>query len=170
MHSLILGITDTGKTTLAVKIALICKSQGIPRIILDPDLRSSWEIVQGVDFITDDPEAFLEYCKANQKCALFVDEAGQTIGRYAGVMMWVATNSRKWGHKAYFISQRATQLDPTIRAQCSSLFLFQQSVMDCKILSNEFNRVEFLKACDLQKGHYLCKLGVDGKVSSGKAW
>jgi hypothetical protein len=84
-------------------------------------------------------------------------------------MTWLATNSRKWGHKAHFISQRATQLDKNIRTQCSSLFLFQQSVSDCKILSSEFNR-DFMGACDLKKGEYLAKIGVDGTVYKGKAW
>lgn len=170
MHNLILGITGTGKTTLAFTLARYSKENGYPRIILDPDLRSEWQAEKDYDFITSDPSKFLAFAQQNKSCSLFIDEAGQTIGRYSGEMMWVATNSRKWGHKAYFISQRATQLDPTVRTQCTGIYLFQQSVNDCKILANEFNRPQLMYACDLRKGEYLCKLDVDAPIKKGKAW
>jgi hypothetical protein len=48
--------------------------------------------------------------------------------------------------------------------------VFQQSVNDCKILAVEFNRPELMKACELKKGEYICKLGVDGSIKKGKAW
>lgn len=169
-HVLILGITWTGKTTLAFTLARMYKQKGTPRIILDPDMRKEWEIEKDIDFITDDPEKFLAVCKANKSCALFIDESGQTIGRYSGEMQWVATNSRKWGHKAHFITQRATQLDPTVRCQCTSIFLFKQSLDDAKILSREFVADDLKESCNLQKGEYLAKLGVDEPVYKGKAW
>ena len=166
MHCLILGITDTGKTTLAFKLAGRYRLRGTPIIVLDPDLRQEWQ----ADFITDDPEKFLQVCKMNQGAALFIDESGQTIGRYAGSMSWVATNSRKWGHKAHFISQRATQLDLTMRTQCSNLFLFKQSINDSKILSGEFVCPGLMEACNLKKGEYLAKMGVDKDLRKGRAW
>lgn len=166
MHVLILGITETGKTTLAFKIAGDYRKQSTDVIVLDPDMRKDWN----ASFITDDPDKFLAVCKLNQSAALFIDESGQTIGRYAGPMQWVATNSRKWGHRAYFISQRATQLDPLMRTQCSNLFLFKQSVKDSKILADEFVCPQLIHACNLKKGEYIAKIGVDGKVIKGKAW
>lgn len=178
-HTLILGITSSGKTTLATdELVPLYKSQGTPVVVLDPDLRQEWgvpnlnDIKKGeaitVGVMTDDPEKFLEICKTNQSCALFIDESGQTIGRYAGQMQWVATNSRKWGHKAHFITQRATQLDPTIRAQCTSIFLFKQSVDDAKILSREFVAPELMGASNLKTGEYLYKIGIDNPVKKGR--
>lgn len=166
MHVLILGITETGKTTLAFKLARMHKEAGHAVIVLDPDMRKEWN----ADFITDDPEKFLQVCKINMSAALFIDESGQTIGRYAGPMQWVATNSRKWGHKAHFISQRATQLDVLMRTQCSNIFLFKQSVSDSKILAAEFVCPALMEACNLKKGEYLMKVGVDGEVKKGRAW
>lgn len=166
MHSLILGITDTGKTTLAFKLAKIYKGRGTPVIVLDPDIRKEWQ----ADYITDDPDAYLAVCKVNQGAALFIDESGQTVGRYSGAMSWLATNSRKWGHKAHFISQRATQLDILMRTQCSNLFLFKQSVNDSKILAAEFVCPGLMGACYLKKGEYLAKLGVDKELKRGRAW
>lgn len=166
MHVLILGITSTGKTTLAFKLAKLYKSKGTPVLVLDPDKRREWD----ADFITDDPEKYLATVKLNKKCALFVDESGMMIGRYSGAMAWLATNSRKWGHKAHFITQRATQIDPNVRCQCTNIFLFKQSVADSKILSCDFVAEELKGAHNLKTGEYFGKIGVDGAIYKAKAW
>jgi hypothetical protein len=166
MHVLILGITETGKTTLAFRLASSYREQGVNVLVLDPDRRREW----GATFITDDPDEFLRIAKLNTKCALFVDESGVMIGRYSGAMQWLATNARKWGHKAHFIAQRATQLDPLIRTQCTVLYLFRQSPTDAKILSNDFVVSGLEDAAELPKGHYLFKNSEDRKARKGKLW
>jgi hypothetical protein len=166
MHVLILGITQSGKTTLAFKLAAIYKAKGTPILVLDPDKRSEWQ----ADFITDDPEYYLQVVKVNKSCALFIDESGQSIGRYSGPMAWLATNARKWGHKSHFIAQRATQIDPLVRGQCTTIFLFKQSVADSKILASEYVCDELQKANTLCQGEYFGKVGVDGKIYKSKAW
>lgn len=166
MHAIILGITETGKTTLAFSLAAKYKARGIRVLVLDPDKRKNWN----ADFITDDPDLFVETCKLNQGCALFIDEGSVTIGRYAGSSQWLATNARKWGHKAHFITQRAQQIDPNVRNQCTTIFLFKQSVDDAKILSKDFVAPSLLDACSLKKGEYLGKIGVDGEVFKARAW
>lgn len=100
----------------------------------------------------------------NKSCALFIDESGQTIGRYAPEMEWLATQSRKWGHKAHFITQRASQISPTLRNQCTNLFLFKQSPTDSKILACDFVADELKNAHKLKQGEYLVKIGVDGEI------
>jgi len=166
MHVLILGITQTGKTTLAFKLAKRYRQNNINVLVLDPDKRSGWE----ADFLTDNPEEYLDVVKVNKSCALFIDESGEMIGRYAKEMAWLATNSRKWGHKAHFITQRASQLDPTVRNQCTTIFLFKQSLSDTKDLANEFCSEDLELAHTLNQGEYLCKIGVDGKVFKSNAF
>ena len=161
-----MGITETGKTTLAFKLAAIYKRNGTGILVLDPDKRREWN----ADYITDDPDEFLRVVKVNQRCALFIDEGGQTIGRYSGAMQWLATNSRKWGHKAHFIAQRAQQIDPNVRNQCTAIFLFKQSFDDSKILAREFVADELFEARNLKKGEYLGKTGVDKEVFKSRAW
>jgi len=170
MHVLILGITQSGKTTFCFDLARRFKARGVSLLVLDPDMRREWNIEEGRDFMTDDPEIYLSVVKLNRKCALFVDESGQMIGRYSGAMQWLATNSRKWGHKAHFIAQRATQLDPIVRTQCTSLFLFKQAVMDSKILAQEFVEDGFKEACNLSQGEYIGKIGIDNKIFRARAW
>jgi len=90
------------------------------------------------------------------------------IGRYGGIMNRLATNSRHYGHNAHFISQRAKQIDPTIRSQCSNIFLFKQSLYDTKDLSNEFVSQGLMQAHTLKKGEYIYKIGVDGETKKGR--
>lgn len=142
------------------------RARGIDTLILDPDKCSDWD----ASFITSDPDEFLTVVKSNRSCAIFVDEAGYMIGRYGGAMQWLATNSRKWGHKAYFITQRANQLDVNIRNMCSSVFIFKQSLDDTKILSREFVSEEIKQAHTLKKGEYIAKIGVDGQAFKAKAF
>lgn len=135
-------------------------------MVLDPDKRSEWN----ADFITTNPEEFLEVVFANTGCAVFVDESGDMIGRYGGAMNRLATTSRKWGHNCHFIAQRAKQIDPTTRTQCSNVFVFKQSLDDTKELAREFVADELKNAHILRKGEYLGKIGVDGTVFKGRAW
>lgn len=180
MHVLIVGITNTGKTTLAFDMAqrYIVDKRRI--IVLDPDLRREWQVPQWRENITnkeiergvmtDNPEEFLIICKNSQGCALFIDESGSMIGRYDTQLEWLATQSRKWGHKSHFIMQRGSQVSPTVRNQCSSAFVFKQSPDDAKVLSNNFVCPEFLEAPKLNKGEYIAKIEVDGKPFKAKAW
>ena len=151
-------------------------------IVLDPDLSKEWTVpnistlkegseeTSDLGIMTDDPDRFLIICKNSQSCALFIDESGAMIGRYDTQLEWLATQSRKWGHKSHFIMQRGSQVSPTVRNQCSSAFVFKQSPDDAKVLSNNFVCPEFLEAPKLQKGEYIAKIEVDGKPFRSRAW
>lgn len=165
-HVLILGITRTGKTTLAFELARRYKARGTPILVLDPDKRKDWN----ADYLTDNPEEFLTVCKSNKSCAIFVDESGQMIGRYAPQMEWLATQSRKWGHKAHFITQRASQISPTLRNQCTSIFLFKQSPSDAKIVACDFVCEELKNAPSLLTGEYIAKTCLDKPAFKAKAF
>jgi DNA helicase HerA-like ATPase len=148
-HVLILGMTESGKTTLAKKILKSYRDKNISALVLDPLCDPDWS-QDGTEknfFQTDDQEDFLRKMYASRSCALFIDESGASIGRYAGPMAVVATQSRHFGHKAHFITQRAVQLDRTIRDQCSTLFVFRVGKKDADTLAEEFGYDE-LKTCN----------------------
>lgn len=90
---------------------------------------------------------------ASRQCALFVDESGTAIGRYAKDMGVLATQSRHFGHKSHFITQRASMLDPTIRDQCDTLFVFRVGKRDSDTLAEEFGYSIIKDAHNLEKGH-----------------
>src|SRR5271154_7447046 len=99
-HSLVLGMTESGKTTLAKRMAWRYQARDVKVIVLDPLCDPEWQ----ADFQTSDPEEFLSAFWASQKCAVFIDEAGQSIGRYNEVMQRTATRGRHWGHAVHFVT------------------------------------------------------------------
>lgn len=149
-HALILGMTLSGKTTLAKQLAAMYRAQGIKVGVLDPLGDPEWQ----ADFRTHDVNAFLDMYWSSRQCAWFVDEAGESVGQFDTVMVKTATRGRHWGHRNHYISQRGTQLSRTVRDQCSSLFLFTTSLDDSKIHSNEWNKPELRDAHMLPQGNY----------------
>lgn len=149
-HSLILGMTESGKTTCAKQLAGAYRAQKIPVIVLDPMNDPEWQ----ADFQTTRPDEFLEVFWKSKKCAVFIDEAGQAVGRYDTVMQQTATKGRHWGHNVHFLSQRGAQIAVTVRDQCSHLFLFTSSKKDSVIHANEWNKDQLMEASQLPKGAY----------------
>lgn len=152
-HSLILGMTESGKTTLAKRLAAHFKSKGKGVIILDPMNDPEWPC----DFRTADGAKFLEVLWANRELYAVIDESGKAIGRFDDEMEQTATMGRHWGHSCFFLSQRGAQLNTTVRAQCRHLFLFTSAKDDCKVLANEYNCPELMQASALPQGHYYHK-------------
>ena len=158
MHGLFLGMTESGKSSCAVELARAVKLRGYCVIVLDPFLDPNWKKVS--DFITDDESRFLKTVRSSRQCFVFVDEAGETCGNHtiSKGMKWLATQSRHspYGHSCFFIAQRATMIDRTVRNQTRVLYLFETGPDDCRILAQEWNRQEIRDSGpDLAKGEYL---------------
>lgn len=152
-HVLIFGMTESGKTTLAKRLAQRYRAHGIPVVVLDSLNDPEWP--SGRDtFQTTDPDEFLRVFWASKRCACFIDEAGDAVGRFNTVMQRTATRGRHWGHSVHFISQRGVQIAPTVRDQCGHIFLLTSSVADGKVHANEWNRPELLRCNSLGKGNY----------------
>lgn len=143
-------MTGSGKTTLGKQLIKAYKNKGIKTLVLDPLNDPDWN----ADFQTDNNDEFLSkvFHPESRSCALFIDESGTAIGRYSGTMQRIATQSRHLGHKAHFFTQRGTQLDRTIRDQCSTLFLFTSSSVDGKTYAEEFGWEELKNTRELKRG------------------
>jgi hypothetical protein len=152
-HGLLLGMTESGKTTLGKKLSHSLGGQGRRVLLLDEMNDPGWY----ADFRTADPETFLKVFWANQSCFAFIDEAGDAVGRYDDAMRETATKGRHFGHSCFYLSQRGAQLNTTVRAQCRHLWLFTSAADDCKILCKEFNCPELIQAAALPAGSYLHK-------------
>ncbi len=98
---------------------------------------------------------FLKAGQNAQRCLLIIDEAGEMIGQFNEEMRWCATRARHLGHTSMFITQRPAQLSPTVRDQCSKLFLFRVSVDDAKTLARDWARPELEIASTLPQGQAL---------------
>ena len=132
------------------------RKKGIGVLVLDPTgYASLWD----ADFVTKDPQEFLRIVFASKRCMVIVDESGDMIGRFGGEMNKLATRAAHNGHRCFFITQRAKQIDPTVRGNCENIITFAQSPDDAKQLSIDFVDEELKKAPSLAKGEYLYKNG-----------
>lgn len=146
MHSLIVGITTSGKTTLAKQMASSYRRKGRPVLVHDV-LLSKWD----ADFVTDDMSLFMKNAQENHNCMLFIDESSEAIGRYNRETFWLATRSRHQGHVAHFILQRYADINKTVRDQCSRLFTFRISTYDAKCLCDDWANEKLIGASRLDK-------------------
>lgn len=143
-------MTESGKTTLAKLLIREFRRNDIKCVVLDPLFDPSFE----ADFQTSDRDEFLRIVKGSRSLAIFVDEAGESVGRYDSEMHWLATRGRHYGHSCYFLTQRGMQIAKTVRDQCSYLYLFACSRTDAKTLADEYNKPMLELANILDKGEF----------------
>jgi len=149
-HGLIIGMTESGKTTLAKQLSKEFKDKGWAVVVYDPFMDGGFKC----DYRTEDISNLIQVLKKSRRCFVFVDEAGAVCGQHDIETYWLATQSRHWGHNVFFISQRGIQIAKTIREQCRYLMLFSCSLSDSKVLANEWNKKELLSANTLKKGEF----------------
>ena len=152
MHALFVGMTESGKTSLAKIMAKEIKEQGYNVIVLDP-LMDEWPC----DYITREADEFLEVAKTNTQCLCVIDEAGESVGHFDKQRHWLATRGRHFGHTCFFLAQRAQMISPNVRDQCGVAYIFRVSNDDSKILANEYGYDELKKLNNLaQFEFYVC--------------
>lgn len=129
------------------------RRQGIGVIVLDPIGDNRWD----ADYITHDATKFVAMVQKQRNCMLFIDESGEMIGQYNDEMFFLATRARHMGHISHFLVQRPAQLNPTVRGQCTRLFLFMVASKDAKTLADEFPKAAplIVQAPGFQKGEYV---------------
>lgn len=155
MHKLIVGTTLSGKTTIARLLASAYSDAGRLVIVLDELLDPAWVTEGKAVFLTDNPEDFKEVFWTNRNLAVFIDEAGESVGRYDKSMSMTATRGRHWGHICHYISQRPSMLARNVRGQCSEVYAFACSKADAEMLAEEFLQPALLKCPDLARGEYI---------------
>jgi hypothetical protein len=151
-------MTESGKTTLAKRIIQQVKGQGIKTIVLDPNRDPAFN----ADYQTKNPIEFERVWKASRKCFCFIDESGN-VGKYATSIKEAATRGRHWGHSFFFLAQKATQVEPLVRDQCSGLFLFRSGMQSRKILADEYDCPELLEQLEMLEYHTMIKGKYKGK-------
>jgi hypothetical protein len=150
-HCLILGMTESGKTTLGKQLSARYKYHGIPVIVCDSLCDPGWTC----DYQTSDPDEFLRVFWDSRRCVAIIDEAGDAVGRYNDLMQRTATKGRHWGHSVHYISQRGVQISTTVRHQCTRLFLFTSARGDGKVHSDEWNCPRLAECHTFAQGNYL---------------
>lgn len=152
MRKLILGVSGFGKSYLAHALCESYQDQDVRTLVCDPH-GERWP----ADYQTTDPMRLLAVAKQSKRCAIFLEEAGEAIGRgkRARDMAWFTTGSRKWGHAVYLIAQRAKMIELSIRSQCTAAYIFRQCQDDAEELARQFAEPGLLRAATLPKYQFL---------------
>ena len=135
MHALIVGISYTGKSMLAKRIAAgLAAHNNI--IVYDPLQSANWPESA---LLFSSPEKFLAHVEQAQNAYVFVDEA-KTLWDHdekrADALLY---KRRHQGLLVFLIAQRATMIKPNARNQCSRLYAFKQTSDDARALAGDYD-------------------------------
>lgn len=147
-HTLIVGVTESGKSTYAKLVCEGLKSRGFPTAVLNPYGDPTWK----ADFQTANADELLEYCRQPFKKAVFLEEADclakeprfnwfTCAGRHAGCQIWV-------------VAQRLQMLSPALRNNCTESVVFCSETVDTQILANRYREPLLAKVGRFRKGQF----------------
>jgi hypothetical protein len=148
-HTLILGVTESGKTTLGRQMAQGFLNAGSGVLVMDPINPRAWP----ASFASSNRAEFQKVFWNSRNCYVFVDEAGHSVARDEDMVM-LATAGRHAGHSCFFLAQRCQTFSATVRDQCSFIYLFSISSRDSDLLAEEFNQPGLRDAVSLHQGEY----------------
>ena len=157
MHTLICGVTMSGKTTLAHKFAHELASQGQAIIVFDPVMTptaaGTWPESA---LLFDDETEFFNYLVKEEvnKAHVFIDESGDVFNLTKPWNFWLLTRGRHFGFSVFLIAQRPKMLAPTVRNQCGRAYVFRLARDDLKEIAADFGFSD-LQKINLDKGDFL---------------
>ncbi len=123
LHVGIFGPGLSGKTTLAKYLSRsYWQRSGVKSIVLDIH-REQWGPQA---WVTDNEAEFLAMVRMERSCAVFVEEASQTIRRDK-TKGHLFTSIRHRGHRMHVVGHSGASLLPEMREQLQTLYLFRQS-------------------------------------------
>lgn len=150
MHTLIIGMTESGKTTLGKELCRAYRAAGFSTLVFDAAF-NRWD----ADYQTGDAGQFFRTAVKARRCMLFIDEAGKAVKWSNREAVDIATMFRHFGHSAHFLGQRPAMIAPSVRYNCARLCLFRVSREDAGDLAAEWGHREIMTAPDLPAGSFL---------------
>lgn len=163
MHTLICGVTMTGKTTLARMMSRELLKRGKSVAVYDPlgteTSGGGWG--EGA-LVFNSGESFLSFIESPQtnNHIVFVDEADEIFGHELKENVWMLKKGRHWGLFFVLISQRPKMIHPTARNQCGVAYIFRLTSEDLKNIGADFGHD--VRDEKLDRGQYL-------RLESGRA-
>lgn len=151
MHSLFVGESFCGKSTAIRHVAAIHKANNRQVFGWLPREEQGWNNV-GLDFQTDSGETLLKYLECNWNVTYAIEDAQNQIGRNAGDLLWLTSDSRHRGHHGLFGTQNLTGIDPKLRNNVIHVYGFFSVVQNAEIMARQYNCPEFMQCADLPKG------------------
>ncbi|MGH8678163.1 MAG: hypothetical protein ACREUQ_07425 [Burkholderiales bacterium] len=131
VHCLYVGVTMTGKTTLARLHARLLAQNKYDVIVYDPvgteTAGGGWPEEATV---FDDERKFFDHVKSAQDAYVFVDEAPDVFNLGKPHNHWILRRGRHQGLYVRAVSQRPTMIAPNARTQCAIGYVFRMAPED----------------------------------------
>lgn len=156
MHTLICGVTLSGKTTLARELARAAADAGQNVIVFDPvgtaTAGGGWPASA---IVFDDSAAFFEYVERPDVIGahVFIDEAADFFSVGDRSNFWLLTRGRHFYLHVYLIAQRPKMIAPNARTQCGRCYMFRLAVEDADEIGRDFGHSQ-LGRQSLDKGDF----------------
>jgi len=164
-HALLVGMTTSGKTICARRIAAAYLAKGISVLVHDKfaadwgQHRYQWHPggeIKPLCLVTEDDQEFLWWVANARGCAVFVDEAPELCSntKRGEPFQKLATQGRHLGHRCHFIAQGPKQIAHQIRANCTDIFAFNLKAPEALKLYQETGEQWALDTRVLPKGYF----------------
>ena len=158
MHTLICGVTESGKTTLAHCLADSDDAQKKTVVVYDPVMTptAAGEWPEN-SLIYTDKQKFIR-CVARPTnphgTAIYIDEAADLFSQDQKENQWILTRGRHMGYSVTMATQRPKMILPSCRHQCARLFMFRLSQGDAREIGADYGHSGFDKI-SLDQGDFL---------------
>lgn len=157
MHQLFIGVTLSGKTTLARSFSRELLRAKKLVAVFDPMGTDT----AGGDWgdgalLFHDLEPFLQFVHSDE-CVnyhIFVDEAHHIFGHTQKENFWMLTQGRHYGMHFYPITQRPTKVHPDVRNNCARCYMFRLAQDDAKEIGADYGHSNIHKE-NLDRGDFL---------------
>lgn len=157
MHTLICGVTESGKTTLAHKLADFDAREKKRVIVFDPVLTTTkfGEWPDHAEIFTDE-QKFTRFLakQGNAETSVYIDEGGDIFSHSQPENRWILTRGRHLGYQVTLICQRPKLVSPSVRHQTSRLFLFRLADSDLQAIAADYGHSK-LNKISLDQGDFL---------------
>jgi len=157
VHCLYVGVTQSGKTTLARANSRTLRAKKINVAVLDPlgTATAGGDWGEGVLIFTD-TEHFLDWIHSPEAVNyhVFIDEAHHVLGHSHIDNFWLLTEGRHFYLTLHLMTQRPKKLHPDVRHNCGRCFMFRLSKSDRSEIGADYG-FDDLDKISLDKGDFL---------------
>jgi len=167
-HGAIIGLTTSGKTYLARKLAGQLMQSDFKTInhkvmVLRKKREEwagdecSWQTFNPDEFINEYRKQAKINCDNGTNTVAFLELSDASVEKYDTRFHRLFCQGRHDGFRLFYLSQRGAIVHPTIRENCVSLYLFTCGGKAAKIWAEEFCDNDLIKAAELPPHYFMHK-------------
>ncbi len=179
MHWLVIGMTESGKSSLLKELGSSLREAGQEVIACNPTGEAGYTRRDkygraGAEWETRDPAELVReahkrfYADRKKRRFLITDEAYEIFPRGGSENLWLVTSGRHVGFTVIAGTQASQQIEPRARTQFGGLYCFRCALTDAKFAADQWGKRELLGAPDLPTGHYFRV--AEGQLTRGRAF